>query len=183
VIKTPATVERQGPSVDGIPEVLEEAEEAKLPPLIDYISKLDAFNLRPSPFECEDQAVTRSNKELARRTYEAALRGDLDAVREVLDPDVKWHGGDPTALGACRDREQALDFIAQAVRRGRIGELVELTEAGEKVVVIMRPPVLAGQEPALTANVTTFRAGKVVEIVHYPRVEDALAAVAAPGVT
>jgi len=32
--------------------------------------------------------MTESNLELARRGYEAILRGDLDAIRELLDPDV-----------------------------------------------------------------------------------------------
>jgi hypothetical protein len=74
--------------------------------------------------------VSETNVELARRGYEAALRGDL----------------------------------------------VEVIDAGDQVVVIMRP-IAAGDGPAdLSANVTTFRAGKVIEMVHYPNPEDALAA-------
>ncbi len=90
--------------------------------------------------------------ELARRGYEAALRGDLDAVR-FLDPAVKWHGGDPSDPTACHNREQALAAIRQAFARQGIGE--------------QAPPV---------ANLTTFRDGRAVEMVHYPDPEDALAA-------
>ena len=120
--------------------------------------------------------MTASNVELARRGYGAALRGDLDAVREFLDPDVKWHGGDPTANGACRNRREALDFMRKARSGRRIGELVDVIDAGEKVVVIMQPPSGRGQQPTLTANVTTFRDGKAIEMVHYPSPEEALAA-------
>ena len=120
--------------------------------------------------------MTETNVELARRGYEAALRGDLDAIREFLAPDVKWHGGDPSAPGACHNREQALEFMRQARSRGRVGELVDVVDAGDKVVVIMRPPADNGAPAALSANVTTFRDGKAVEMVHYPNPEDALAA-------
>jgi hypothetical protein len=35
--------------------------------------------------------------DLARRGYEAVRSGDFETVREFLDPDVKWHGGDPAS--------------------------------------------------------------------------------------
>jgi ketosteroid isomerase-like protein len=116
------------------------------------------------------------NVELARHGFEAALRGDLDAIRELLDTDVKWHGGDLSAPGACHNREQALEFMRQARSRRRVGELVDVVGAGDKVVVIIRPPVEEGEHAALSANLTTFRDGKVIEMVHYPEPEDALAA-------
>jgi ketosteroid isomerase-like protein len=116
--------------------------------------------------------MPETNAEMARRGFEAALRGDVDAIAALLDPDVKWHGGDPTGPGACRNREQAIGFMRRSdvIRAGRV-ELVDVVDAGDdKVVVIMRPP----SGPPV-ANVTTFRNGKVVEIVHYPNPDDALA--------
>lgn len=120
--------------------------------------------------------MAQSNVELARRGYEAARRGDLDAVREFLHPDVRWHGGDPSAPRACRDREQALAFMRRAREHRGVGELVGIIDAGEKVVVIMRPQSEDGEPSALSANLTTFRDGKAVEMVHYPNPEDALTA-------
>jgi ketosteroid isomerase-like protein len=120
--------------------------------------------------------VSESNVELARRGYEAALRGDLHAIGELLDTDVRWHGGDASAPGACHNRDQALEFMRQARSRRRVGELVDVIDAGEKVVVIMRPPARRGEPAALSANLTTFRDGKVIEMVHYAHPEDALAA-------
>jgi ketosteroid isomerase-like protein len=123
--------------------------------------------------------VTESNVEIARRGFEAALKGDFDAVREFLDPDVKWHGGDPSAAGACGNREQALGFMRRARSRRRLGELIDVVDAGDKVVVIMRSPSEDGVAAALSANLTTFRDGKAIEMVHYPNPEDALAAAGA----
>ncbi len=120
--------------------------------------------------------MSETNVEITRRGWEAAVRGDLDTMRELLDPDVKWHAGDPNASGACRNREQALEFMRQARRRGPLGKLIDVIDAGEKVVVIMRPTAVAGEEPELSANVTTFREGKAIEMVHYPNPDDALAA-------
>jgi ketosteroid isomerase-like protein len=117
--------------------------------------------------------VSDSNVELARRGYEAVRRGDFDAVRDFLDPDVKWHGGNPAE--GCQDRKQALAWIRGAGQRGPIGELVDVIGAGDKVVVIMRRTDEDG-EPELVANLTTFRDGKVVEMVHYPNPDDARAA-------
>jgi ketosteroid isomerase-like protein len=108
----------------------------------------------------------------ARRGYEAVRRGDVDAIREFLDPEVKWHGGDPAS--GCQNRKQALQWMTRP-ERGPIGELVELIDAGEKVVVIMRRTGEGGQ-PELIANVTTFRDGKVIGMVHYPDPDDARAA-------
>lgn len=117
-----------------------------------------------------------SNVELARRGYEALVRGDMDAVREFLDPDVKWHAGDTTAQGTCQNREQALQWMRAARLRGRVGELVDVIDAGDRVVVIMRPEGGDGRRDGRAANVTTFRDARAIEIVHYPDPQDALAA-------
>jgi ketosteroid isomerase-like protein len=124
----------------------------------------------------DNGGMTETNGELARRGYEAALRGDLDVFGELLDTDVKWHGGDRSAPGACQNRKQALEFVRRARSRRRVSELIDVIDAGEKVVVIMRPPAHEGEEAAPSANLTTFRDGKVIEMVHYANPEDAFAA-------
>lgn len=120
--------------------------------------------------------MSENNVQLVRRGYEAAWRGDLDVIGELLDPDVQWHGGDPTDPASCHNRKEALDFMRQARARGGVGDLVDVIAAGDSVVVIMRPPSVTGEPTALIANLTTFRDGKVIEMVHYPNPDDALAA-------
>jgi ketosteroid isomerase-like protein len=120
--------------------------------------------------------MAETNADVARRGYEAVARGDIDAIEDFLHPEVKWHAGDPDAIGACRNREQVLGYLRDARIRRRIGELVEVIDAGENVVVIMRSPAGDGRQSRLTANVTTFRDGKAVEMVHYPDPDDARAA-------
>ena len=120
--------------------------------------------------------MSETNAELARRGWEAALHGDLDAISGFLDPQVKWHGGDPTGPGACRNRDQALQFMREARARRLLPELVDVRDARDKVVVILRRPAGENEEPSLVANLTSFRDGKVVEMVHYEDPDDALMA-------
>jgi ketosteroid isomerase-like protein len=119
--------------------------------------------------------MTSSNVELVRRGYEAVVAGDFDAISELLDPDVKWHGGDPDSPGACRNRGQALAFMRNALGTATTRELVDVVDAGDRVVVIMRVHRDDGG-PELVANLTTLRDGKAVEMVHYADPADALAA-------
>jgi Ser/Thr protein kinase RdoA (MazF antagonist)/ketosteroid isomerase-like protein len=135
---------------------------------------------RPGP-QCENGGMAEDNVDLARRGYDAVMRGELDAVRDFLDPEVRWHGGDPSAPEACRNREQALEVIRQAHARGGIGELVDVVGVGEKVVVILQPPTEGDQHPAPVANLTTFRDGRAVEMVHYPDPQDAFFAAGVSG--
>lgn len=120
--------------------------------------------------------MSETNVELARRGWEAAVRGDLDEIAALLDPDVKWHAGDPTAEGTCQNRSQALHWMERARTNRPLPELVEVKDAGDKVVLVLRPESAPGEEPVLTANVSTIRDGKVVEMVHFDRVQDALRA-------
>jgi ketosteroid isomerase-like protein len=119
--------------------------------------------------------VPDENVEIARRGFQAALRGDVDALGELLDPDVKWHGGDPSAEGACNNRDEALAFMRRSdvIRGGRF-ELVDVVGAGDAVVVVIRVPA-ESDDLVVVANLVTFRDGKVVEMVHYPSADDALA--------
>ena len=127
----------------------------------------------------DNRGVAETNVELARRAFEGVLRGDLDLVKELLDRDVEWHGGDPEAPGACRSRRQALAFIDRARERVRGVEVLDVLGAGDNVVVIMGARAADGEPAWTAANLSTFRDGKVVEIAHYPDPEDALAAAGA----
>jgi ketosteroid isomerase-like protein len=132
------------------------------------------------PVVSEGDEMSESNLESARRGYEAMLRGDYDAIAELLDPDVKWHAGDPSATYACHNKREALEFMRRASRRPP-PELLDVIDAGDSVVVIVRPAAEGDEPAAPSANVTTFRDGKVVEMVHYPDPHDALAAAGVSG--
>jgi ketosteroid isomerase-like protein len=122
-----------------------------------------------------------SNADIAIAGLNAIARGDFDAISDLLDPDVKWHAGDPDADYACHNRNQALAWMRSRPQRGAgpIPELVGVHEVGDRVLVIMQPlPSDEDPEPQRTANLSTFRDGKVIEMVHYDDADDGLAALA-----
>lgn len=118
--------------------------------------------------------MSTANVELARRGFSAALSGDYETIAKLLHPDVKWHGGDPHDPAGCHNREEALAFMQAARRRRPLGALVEVIDAGDKVVVVTRPD--PDDSSRVVANVSTFRDGQVIEMVHFPDVEQALVA-------
>jgi ketosteroid isomerase-like protein len=120
--------------------------------------------------------VSDQNVESARLGYEAISRGDFAVIAELLAPDVAWHGGNPRAKGACRNRKQVLEFMRQAHERGGIGELIDVIDVGSEQVVVVLRPAAADGESHLRANLTTFDDGKVVEMVAHESPDSALAA-------
>lgn len=120
--------------------------------------------------------MSGSNAQLVREGFAAVERGDFDLIADLLDPEVKWHGGDPAS--GCQNREEALTFMRGAMRRTG-ARLVEVIEAGpDRVVVVLQPRGEPGEPlPPRRANVTTLRDGRVVEMVAYETPEQACAAV------
>lgn len=110
---------------------------------------------------------------LVRAGFEAWSRGDLDAVADLLATNVKWHGGDENAPGACRNHDQALRFMRRA---GGGVQIIDIVPAGDRVMVVLQPPTEHGRLPPLRANLTTVVDGRVTEMVAYESPEAALAA-------
>lgn len=120
------------------------------------------------------------NVEAVRRGFAAAGRGELGPVRDLLAPGVRWHAaGD--AEGGCQNREQALEWMGDAIGRGIQVDLIDARPLGEDrvVAVLQRRADGPGEPPAPHGEVLTFRAGRVVEMVVYPSAEEALAAAVA----
>jgi len=123
--------------------------------------------------------MSQANVERVRRGFAAIAAGDLEPIAELLAPDIKWHGGDPEAEGACRNRGEALAFMRARQGQQRLGRLLDVIDMGDRVVVVMQPPPENGVSPPPRANVTTFRDGQVVEMIGFESPEAALAHVEA----
>lgn len=126
--------------------------------------------------------MAASDIELLRDAWEAFARGDLDTATEVLHPKVRWYGaGEPDAEGSCHNRAQALAFIRRSLADGVTADALDFRDAGDRVVVLLQThqPPDRGEQPEPHGEVVTVRDGKVVEMVVYPTVEEALAAAGA----
>jgi ketosteroid isomerase-like protein len=121
--------------------------------------------------------------ELLRGAWEAFAAGDLEAATAALDPQVRWYAADePDADGTCHNRGEALAFLERARADGVSAELLELREVGDRIVSIIQThiPPDWGDQPPPHGEVVTVRDGKVVEMVVYPTVDEALQAARAP---
>jgi ketosteroid isomerase-like protein len=121
--------------------------------------------------------------ELVRGAWAAFAGGDLEATTAALDPKVRWYAADePDADGTCHTRGDAIAFIRRARADGVSAELLELREVGDRIVSIVQTHVPPdwGDEPPPHGEVVTVRDGKIVEMVVYPTVDEALQAARAP---
>ena len=116
---------------------------------------------------------------LVRRAWEAFARGDVDAAVAALDPQVRWHGaGDPGSEGACHDRQDAEAFMRGLLADGVTAELLEVHEAGDRIVALVQKRQPAGEDdqPPPHGELITVRDGRITEILSYPTLEEARAA-------
>ena len=134
--------------------------------------------------------MSEQNVELARRGYEALMRGDLDTVAELFAPDLSWGWWQPGPWD-CHSREEAMTVIRERVGQRAIGQLVEVIDVDdERIVVVMRrnrdsersyadAGIPEGHDES--ANVVTIRDGKVVSMRDYMTKAEALAVVGKRG--
>lgn len=127
----------------------------------------------------DSPAVAPSDAEVLRSAWDAFTRGDVDAAVRHLHPQVRWYGaGDPDGEGACHNRSDAAAFIQRALGDGLTAELLDVRDAGDRLVAVIHthaPPDWEGA-PEPHGELVTIRDGLVTEMVVYPTVEDALAA-------
>jgi uncharacterized protein len=131
--------------------------------------------------------VSQASVDLLLRGYRAFVAGDLDAIEDLLDPEVEWVGiGD---LSGIADRADVLDVL-----RDRLAEQYSVTldrciGIGDRVVVSMRfsrteadPTDERPLQSRRTyhvgryAAIVTTRDGRVVRVDEHPSLAAALQA-------
>jgi len=115
--------------------------------------------------------MSKENAELIRRAYQAYASGDLEAMLELVDPDLEWTYLDPAlehpTPQVCHGRHE-LEQALQQTEHGRPAELQEVTSAGELVMVGIRTPGIdavhdrRGDDRAY--SVFTVREGRIVAL-------------------
>jgi ketosteroid isomerase-like protein len=131
--------------------------------------------------------VSQQAVDLFLRGYRAFVAGDLDAIEQMLDPEVEWIGVGEVA--AIADRGDVLEIL-----RDRVAEEYQVTVdrcigVGDDVVVSMRfsrtelDPTderpLQSRRSFLVgryAAIVTTHDGRVSRVVEYPHLAGALAA-------
>ncbi len=122
----------------------------------------------------------RDNLETVLIDYLGALgRGDQEAVRAVLDPDVAWQGLREDWV--CHGPDQVIETLQDGMKKFRRDvAALEFIRAGSRVVMGVRGPGLdeVGGEPlgGQIFNVYTLRNGRIVRIEDYRLQSEALKA-------
>jgi ketosteroid isomerase-like protein len=124
--------------------------------------------------------MPQANVEIVRRAYQAFVRGDLEAAAAVLDSDVKYDWIDPGPQD-CHNAEEVMQLAQARMVEGFVGELREIIDAGDNVVIVVEnpDPQRYGAAPGETAATTvlTLREGRIVAMQDYRSRADALTAV------
>jgi ketosteroid isomerase-like protein len=115
--------------------------------------------------------MAETNVQLVRRCLEAVAANDLDAVLEMLDPDVVVYPSSETltgSIGPYRGHEGARRWFAQAApdTRSIRYEPHEFLDFGQMVYVGGRRHV-SGAEPEYGASLWHFRQGFIVRVQGY----------------
>jgi uncharacterized protein len=129
--------------------------------------------------------MSEENVEQVRRGYEAFARGDVDAVLELLDPDVDWHPAIAPILGVetIRGREAVRRFLTRDLFEGFDqfrAEPLSFEDLGDFVLVMVRY-IGRGESSGIEmdqrfATLYELRDGKTVTMRDYPTRAEALEA-------
>jgi ketosteroid isomerase-like protein len=135
--------------------------------------------------------MSEENIEHLRRGYEAFARGDVDAVLELLDPDVDWHPAIAPILGVdtVRGREAVRRFFTRDLFEGFDqfrAEPLSFEDLGDDFVLVMVRYTGRGESSGIEmdqrfATLYKLRDGKTVTMRDYSTREEALEAAGAAG--
>jgi RNA polymerase sigma-70 factor (ECF subfamily) len=130
---------------------------------------------RPAPDSAAPAARRAESEELARRFFEAAAGGDMDALLGLLAPDVMLHGdggGKAQAIGRpVAGRERVMQLLVGLFRRGRpLGVFLRLAwvngqpgavlyDPDERVISVMELAVADGVVQAIHAVINPDKLG------------------------
>jgi uncharacterized protein len=129
--------------------------------------------------------VSHDSVQLLLRGYHAFVAGDLEALREMLDPDVEWVAVGEEAILVSRDR--VLEVLAERVAEDYHVVVDRAIGLSDRVVVSMRfsrvevdptdeRPLQSRRSYLLGrwAGLVHVRDGRVVRVEEFPHLEAAL---------
>jgi ketosteroid isomerase-like protein/ankyrin repeat protein len=125
--------------------------------------------------------MATGNDELVRSSFDAFLRGDWNALAEVMDPAAEWLWYEPDDWD-CHDRRKVLATLFERQRQGVVTGLNAVVAVDERVFVEMTGPRLEewGLPGGEACMVVTVRDGRIVRMQDYPNRAAALAGAGLP---
>jgi ketosteroid isomerase-like protein len=129
-------------------------------------------------------AEPESTEQLAARIEAALAANDVNAMADLLDPNVRWGApDDPTP--SCQNRRQVLEWFQRGRDAGVHAQVTEVSAHGDHVLVGLQvsgnPAAAAEGEAVERWQVMTVDRGRVVDIRAFDARDEALARVTATG--
>lgn len=129
--------------------------------------------------------VSQTGVDLILRGYRAFVAGDLEAIEDMLDPEVEWIGiGEVAAIA---DRADVLEILAERLAEQWHVTVDRCIGVGDHVVVSMRfslvEPDPTDERPLQSrryylvgryAAIVTLHDGRVARVEEYPHLQAAL---------
>lgn len=116
----------------------------------------------------DDATAATHPAALAGRVRSALESGDLDAIRDLLDPGARWGAPEGPGDFDCRDREQVIAWWARARASGGLAAVTEVSAgAGALLVGLEVTGTPAADEAGGAARrwqVLTVRGGRIADI-------------------
>ncbi len=129
--------------------------------------------------------MSSQNTALVRRGYDAVMRGDLDQLEQVFDPNLTWHWWEHGPWD-CENRDQVMAVIRERLGQRAIGELREVVEIdAERVLMVIEVSAdseISAEDLGLPphqdeiAQLVTIQEGKIVAMHDYRSKAEALEA-------
>jgi hypothetical protein len=116
----------------------------------------------------DDASAVREPAALAEQVRFALESGDLDAIRDLLDPGARWGAPEGPGDADCRNREQVMAWWARAYAAGARAVVTEVTVGAGALLVgleVTGTPS-AGEAGGVAGRwqVLTVRAGRIADI-------------------
>jgi ketosteroid isomerase-like protein len=116
----------------------------------------------------DDARAAEGSARLAGRVRSALESGDLDAIRDLLDPDARWGAPEGPGDADCRNRDQVIAWWARARAAGVRAVITEVTAGpGTLLVGLEVTGTPAAEESGGTAGrwqVLTLRGDRIADI-------------------
>jgi ketosteroid isomerase-like protein len=121
--------------------------------------------------------MCNQNEWIVREAFLAYDRGDVTRMMDFVDPDVDWTYLDPGPDGprprTCHGRGELEEALRRQADRGLRAELEQVIAAGDRVMLVMRAPVIENghrqaDEPTYdqaderTYDIATVRDGLII---------------------
>jgi uncharacterized protein len=101
--------------------------------------------------------------EVVRAAYAAYSRGDVEAVLDLMHPDVEWHPP-PTSVDPhpIHGREAVREYLAPDFFESQSAEPIEVIEEGDRILVVARVRAV-GRGSGVEIDSTTYHLWTVTE--------------------